>query len=255
MRHKTSWQTVHSWYDKHQSEDGGYYHREVIFPKLLASIKLDENSRVLDLGCGEGILGRKLAKINHYVGIDASSGLIKKAKIKDSNKSHHYQVGDVTYDLKVSDSFTHAFFVLSIQNISNPKKALESAWKNLEEGGSLSLVINHPCFRIPQNSSWDIDLKANTQSRKLKRYLSPFRSAIKAHPSKKEFSETTLSFHYSLSNFFSYLKDVGFYVEDFIEVCSNRKSYGKKARAENFARAEFPLFLIMNCRKHSKLNK
>lgn len=254
MRNRTSWQSVHSWYDKHQKEGGGYYHREVILPKLLGALKLDENSRVLDLGCGEGILGRKLKEVPTYLGIDASAGLIKNAKLKDPNKEHRYQLGDVTRELKAPNHFTHAFFILSLQNIAHPKKALENVWNHLEEDGSLTLVLNHPCFRVPKHSSWGVDTQEKKQFRRLERYLSPFRTTIQAHPSQRDRSPATLSFHRPLSLFFTFLKEAGFCVEDFQELCSNKKSYGKMAKAENYARDEFPLFAVLHCRKVSKRN-
>lgn len=249
MRTKTSWQGVSSWYDAYHKDQGGYYHREVLLPRLKNLLKLDSDSSVLDLGCGEGILARQLPEDTDYLGIDASVSLIKSAKQKDRNRNHRYISGDITKDLEAKGGFSHALCVLAIQNVSNPKKVFSNASKHLEDRGSFTLVLNHPCFRIPKHSSWDFDPRQRIQSRKLDRYLSPTKIQIQAHPSQGERSANTLSFHRPLSYFFAALKEAGFYVEDFLELCSNKKSYGKMARAENFARGEFPLFLILHCKK------
>ncbi len=249
MHSNTSWQQVSSWYDAYHKDEGGYYHREVILPRIKKLITFNEECKVLDLACGEGILARHLPEGTVYLGIDDAPSLIKTAKEKDKNPKHQYLVGDVTEDLKAPLHFTHALCILALQNISIPKKVLVNASKHLTKDGYFTLVLNHPCFRIPKHSSWDIDQKNQTQSRVLKRYLSPTKIQISTHPSKQEKSEQTVSFHRPLSYYFEALKEAGFYVEELLELCSNKKSYGKMARAENFARNEFPLFLILHCKK------
>lgn len=253
MRSKTSWQSVSSWYDAYHKDEGGYYHREVILPRIKKLISFNEESKVLDLACGEGILARHLPKESTYFGIDDAPSLIKVAKEKDKSPNHQYVVGDVTRDLQAPLlHFTHALCILAIQNISIPKKVFANASKHLTQEGYFTLVLNHPCFRIPKHSSWNIDLKNQTQSRVLDRYLSPTKIQISTHPSQQEKSEQTVSFHRPLSYYFEELKEAGFYVEELLELCSNKKSYGKMARAENFARNEFPLFLVLHCKKISK---
>lgn len=248
MRQKTSWQSVHSWYNKHQKSEGGYYHREVILPKLLKVLDLKPGDKLLDLGCGEGILERKLPQGVTYVGVDASKGLLKMAKQKSTSSLSTFVFGDMTKPLNLDSDFSHMTLVLSLQNVSNPKAVFEQSKNYLTHGGSLTLVLNHPCFRIPKHSSWDFDNHHKVQYRRLDRYMSPFRVSIQAHPSKGEHSPSTVSFHRPLSFYFNLLKENGFYVEDFLEVTSNKKSYGKNASRENYARDEFPLFSILHCK-------
>ncbi len=58
---KTSWESSAKWYDSVVGETGRYYHENVIFPKLLRLMDLDKAfSSVLDLGCGQGVLLRKI---------------------------------------------------------------------------------------------------------------------------------------------------------------------------------------------------
>lgn len=69
------------------------------------------------------------------------------------------------------------------------------------------------------------------------------------HPSKKEKSEATYSFHYSLSYLSQFLYDGGFSIVRMEEWCLNKKSTGKKAKMEDFSRREFPLFLTILAKK------
>jgi hypothetical protein len=111
------------------------------------------------------------------------------------------------------------------------------------------IVLNHPCFRIPRQSSWKVDLENNTQFRRIDRYMSPMKIPIQAHPSKGASSASTLSFHYPLSAYIQWLNACGFVLESMEEWCSDKTSIGKNAKMENRCREEFPLFLALKAKK------
>ena len=171
----------------------------------------------------------------------------------NSNTNHQYKVHDVTSPITTKETFTHAVFVLSLQNIARADLAIKAASKVLEKEAQLVIVLNHPCFRIPKHSSWGFLEDHKGQYRRLDRYFSSFRSSLQTHPSKGDKSPTTLSFHRPLSEYIKYLKQAGFYLDDMLEICSNKKSYGKAAKSENFARKEFPLFLMLSAKKKNSL--
>ncbi len=251
MVRDTSWQKSSHWYDKHMKQDGGYNHRELILPQLTTLLNLSLDDSLLDLGCGQGILSRAIDPSIKYLGLDASKSLITSATKSNQSPHHHFKVQDVTLPLKTPTLFSHACFVLSLQNISNPKRALKNAASALKENGRLALVINHPCFRIPKHSSWEFLDNHKGQYRRVDRYLTPFKSSIQTNPSAGDKSPVTWSFHWPLSSYFKFLNEAGFAVDNTLEICSNRKSYGKAAASENFARKEFPLFMILSAFKRS----
>lgn len=240
----SSWQEVAGWYDSAVGYLGHTFHQEVIFPKLIPLLALQENDRVLDIGCGQGVLARKLPKQIAYLGIDASSELIARAKEYDKSPRHTFLVHDAVKPLS-QDNFSHAVFLLSLQNMENPKKVLENASQALMPKGKVFLILNHPCFRIPRQTSWGEDEKNKMQYRRINRYMTPLKIPITTHPSKKEASKTTLSFHYPLSSYTSWLYNAGLSILFMEEWVSEKKSSGKKARQENLARSEFPLFLLI----------
>ncbi|MDF2549274.1 MAG: hypothetical protein K0S07_341 [Chlamydiales bacterium] len=240
----TSWQKSSAWYDQIVGEKGHYYHQHVILPKILPLFKNPSEDSLLDLACGQGILGRQLPN-TPYQGVDLSSALIQKAKQYDQSPGHRYQVGDISKPLKIDATFSHASIILAIQNIREPLKAFQQAAKHLKPGGKLMLVLNHPCFRIPRQSSWEVDLPNQIQYRRINRYHSSMEIPIQTHPGQKEQSENTLSFHHPLSEYFRWLKEAGFVVELLDEWYSDKESEGGRARMENASRFEIPLFLFL----------
>lgn len=241
----TSWQKVSHWYQKTVGESGSFFHKEVILPRSLALLHLQSSSRLLDLACGQGVLSRALPNIEFYQGFDLSPELIKEADKLNHQPKHHFQVADVTKPLPISFSeFSHGTIILALQNIAEPDKVIHNFSRHLSIGGKLLLILNHPCFRIPRQSSWEIDNKNKIEYRRLNRYLSPLRIPITAHPGRSK-SPLTWSFHEPLSYYFKLLKVNHFVVTDLEEWTSPKESQGKAAKMENLARNEFPLFLAL----------
>ncbi|MEX0962064.1 MAG: class I SAM-dependent methyltransferase [Simkaniaceae bacterium] len=248
MKKDSSWESVSSWYDSLVSTDGHYFHQHVIFPKLLPLIT-GKNLKVLDLGCGQGPLARKLPNATEYLGIDLSPSLIQFAKSKNPNPKIKFMCADATKPLKLEKDFTDAFMILCLQNMKNPEGALKNAYKALAPQGRLFLVLNHPAFRIPRQSHWGVDEIRKIQFRRLDCYLSELEIPIQKSPSMGEKSATTLSFHKPLSKWSELLFTSQFLIEKIEEWTSDKVSTGKKARMEDRARKEFPLFLTFICQK------
>jgi hypothetical protein len=125
----------------------------------------------------------------------------------------------------------------------------KNAHDHLAPDGKLLLILNHPCFRIPKQSSWEIDEENRIQYRRINRYLSSFKAPIQMNPSQKESSSVTWSFHHSLSYYSECLFHNGFAILKIEEWISDKRSVGKKAGMENRAREEFPLFLAILAKK------
>lgn len=247
----SSWEKVAPWYDKSVGEKGHYYHQSVIIPNLLRLIAKSSHVKLLDLGCGQAVLSRSLPDEFHYCGVDLSESLIQSAKQRSRNKNHQFLIRDLSENIELPEKdFTHATMLLSLQNIPHPLSALKNGAAHLQEGGRLILVLNHPCFRIPRQSSWEIDEKKKLQFRRLDRYLTPLEVPIAAHPGSDK-SEQTISYHFPLSSYTSMLQEAGFVIELMEEWCSDKESVGKAAKMENFSRKEFPLFLAVIAKKTS----
>ena len=242
QRHQTSWEEVSDWYDKIVGDQGHEYHKHVIFPYLLKLLKTKRRDRkLLDLGCGQGVFSKLIHANYEYLGLDVSDSFIKIAKKNNKDPRLSYIRQDICNEFSLNEDFTDALFVLSFQNLENPKAALINAKKHLKQGGRLILILNHPCYRIPRQSSWIFD-EQNKQARRIDSYMSPLKIPIEMHPGKKK-SAVTYSYHHSLTDIFALLKSAGFVVTDINELCSHKKSTGKYAKRENNARNQFPLFM------------
>jgi ubiquinone/menaquinone biosynthesis C-methylase UbiE len=247
----TSWQKVSRWYQKSVGEKGQYYHQHVVIPGILGLLKLDKNAKLLDVGCGQGVLARAFPADLNYWGVDLSRDLIQFAQKQDHAAAHHYFVADATKKIPIPErNFTHAIFVLSLQNMSEPAAALRNVSEVLAPGGELILVLNHPTFRIPRQSSWGVDDSKKTQYRRIDRYLSAMKIPIEANPGQKQKrSVVTWSFHFPLSEYAKFLREAGFAITHLEEWNSDKSSEGKAAKMENRSRSEFPLFLTIVARK------
>lgn len=241
---KTTWESVSGWYDEIVAAEGHFYHKEVILPALLPYLK-EKDAKIIDLGCGQGILERQIPKEVEYLGVDGAKSLIAAAQKRTKGKNHSFFVQDLTKPLQVEKKFTHAVFLLSLQNMADSTAALKNARAALIKGGKLLLVLNHPCFRIPRQSHWGVDEGKKLQFRRLDSYMSPMEIPIQQKPSKGKKSVVTYSYHLPLSGLMHCLKEAGFAITSMEELCSTKKSTGGKSKMENRARKEFPLFLLI----------
>ena len=245
----TSWSPVAKWYSGIVGEGGHYFHEHVILPNLKNLIDPKGGETVLDVGCGQGVYARSLAHNVDYTGIDISKELIIEAKKLTKNNKHIYYVADATKGMPVPESsFDHAVCILAIQNTKDGSLLIENASRALKEKGDFVIVMNHPSFRIPRQSSWGKDEAQKLEYRRVNRYLSPLEIPINAHPGLSD-SPMTWTYHNPLEYYVKALKSAGMMITDLEEWTSDKVSIGKAGKAENRARSEFPMFLALRAVK------
>jgi ubiquinone/menaquinone biosynthesis C-methylase UbiE len=246
---KDSWQKVAPWYNKiTRGGEGHYYHEHVVIPGVIRLLDLKDDSKLLDIACGNGVLAKNIPNNIEYTGVDISPALINEAKRIDHNPKYNYIVADATKPLSIPSDFTHAAIVLSLQNISNPFAILHNVSKLTTENCKLVIVLNHPAFRIPRQSSWGIDPDRKIQYRRIDKYMSPMEIPIRMNPSDPR-SQQTMSYHFPLSDYSKMLKDAGFVIDLIEEWTSDKESVGRAGRMENRSRAEIPLFMAIKAIK------
>lgn len=251
-RENSSWEPVSDWYNKVVGKTGHYYHEHVILPKLakIFSEQKTPSFSLLDLACGQGILSRNIPKEAHYQGVDAAASLIQSAKKMSKNKNHAFMVADLTKPLNLDKKdFDIGMILLALQNIPDAEQVMKTAAAHLKKGARFVIVLNHPCFRIPRQTSWQVDEPKKIQYRRIDRYMSPLTIPIQAHPSQGNTSSETFSYHRNLTDYSQMLKGSGFAIEYLDEWCSDKQSTGSKAKMENRSRDEIPLFLAIIARK------
>lgn len=237
-----NWDSSESWYTSCVGEKGHYYHQAVVLPNALRLLGKIES--LLDLGCGQGVLARHLNETIDYCGVDLSKSLVDSAK--KLCKGRNFIVADATESLPVEKKDFHAAaMILSLQNMENGSGAIRSAGEHVRKGGKLLIVLNHPCFRIPRQSGWGIDEQMKLQYRRVNTYMSTQKIPIQTNPGKGENSATTFSYHHPLTDYTKWLQNEKFSIRSIEEWCSDKKSEGIKAKMEDRARKEIPLFLAI----------
>lgn len=245
MAKNTAWSKVAKWYDKHLQGDS--YHGNVIIPgvKRLLQHHTSPGAELLDLACGQGIFAAEAARLGYKViGVDLAATLIDIARKRLPRVIFH--VADA-HNLKMlpNDSIAVVVCILALQNMDNLSQVFGEVGRVLKPNGKFIFVLNHPYFRIPRLTSWGEDLERKIQYRRIDHYLSPTKIPITAHPGKSD-SAITWSFHLPLESYVKFLAASKMSVIDLEEWTSHKVSEpGPKAKTENTARQEFPLFMAV----------
>jgi trans-aconitate methyltransferase len=122
----TSTQTWHS----------GNYHKHAAFvPELgkglLDLLTIDRSARVLDLGCGDGVLTEQLVQRGYDVlGVDASEAMVRAARARGLNA----QVLD-GHALSFDNEFDAVFSNAALHWLTRPDEAIAGAHRALRRGG------------------------------------------------------------------------------------------------------------------------
>ncbi len=246
----TSWGKVAGWYDDLLETDESTYQKTLILPNLIRLLEIKKGETILDLACGQGFFSRELHKAGAKVmGLDISEELVKIAQ-KSSPKEIQFFVSSADKLALIKDgSVDKITLILAVQNIENVKDTFSECTRVLKPSGSFYIVMNHPAFRVPKKSSWGWDEKNSIQYRRIESYLFESKIEIDMHPGERKM-EKTVSFHRPLQYYFKNLSKAGLCVVALEEWNSNKTSNsGPRARAENLARKEIPLFLFLEAKK------
>jgi len=246
----TSWGKVAPWYDDLLESGEGTYQSDLILPNALRLLAPKKGEKVLDLACGQGFFTREIFKAGaNVVGADISKELIELAK-KQSPKEIEYTVTPADKLRFLANGSVEAILcVLAIQNMKNVPSVFAECSRVLKSGGRMVFVLNHPAFRIPKRSGWEMDKEKKIQYRRVDEYISESESEIAMHPGALP-SVATVSFHHPLQFYFKAMHKAGLAVCRLEEWISNKQSQpGPNAGAENKARKEFPLFMAIEARK------
>lgn len=109
---------------------------EYVKKQAIKALNIKPNSKVLDLCCGSGDLGRIIKKIQpscDVIGIDFSQNMIELASKKNPNIT--YRQMDVTSLAFEKNSFDYIVMGFGLRNIPQKNKALEEIYRTLKTEG------------------------------------------------------------------------------------------------------------------------
>ena len=129
---------ANDWTNKHpQNED-----REKI-KRLLNKLCLDKAQRILDIGCGTGVLFPYLANLcngdTRIIAIDYAPSMAKLAQ-KNSNGKIRLVCGDVQSLSFIKDSFDKIIAFHVFPHIHDKINALHECWRILKSEGELAII-------------------------------------------------------------------------------------------------------------------
>ncbi len=130
-------------YDALKSSGVSIAHKYLLIPNLLRVLPDVNGKRVIDLGCGTGIISSLLVKKGAEVtGIDISKNMIKIAKTRV--KGARFLVGDIENMDLPSGYFDIGVCVLTMDYISDMKRVLREINRVLKKSGTLILIVRNP---------------------------------------------------------------------------------------------------------------
>jgi len=114
----------------------GSAHQKEWGKRIISELSISGNESILDLGCGDGIVSKELARLVQHgrvLGIDASDNMIKKARqLKEANLS--FALTNIN-DLDFQDEFDLIFSNATLHWIKDHEKLLSNCYCALRRGG------------------------------------------------------------------------------------------------------------------------
>lgn len=242
-----------AWYDEKQGDSGDLWHRTLIDPGLFARLgSIPSGARVLDLGCGNGYIARRLARAGaRVVGIDSSPELIERARAREAADplGIAYRTADAA-DLSGFDdrSFEIGVSNMSLMDIADAAGAIREVSRVLMPEGRFVFSISHPCFDVDSRSAWQVEvaLGAPTVFRRVAGYREPHSDTYGWElPDGRRFR--TVGYHRPLSWYVKELRASGFVVLDIEEPAPEPTFEGRRIQREWIE--QIPLHLVIEARR------
>lgn len=152
------WNAVADRWFRRYSEFGDLNRQYIIDPAVLGMLGDVAENRILDAGCGNGYLCRRLAKRGaEMVGVDLSTRAIELAERAEQEAPLNiaYHIGSLGHLSMCADAaFDAVVSNLVLQDLQDLDGALRELHRVLKPGGQLVFSIMHPCFSSPPVHGW-----------------------------------------------------------------------------------------------------
>ena len=232
------WETHAGWWQEYFTEGADPEYEEQILP--LADVHLAGFRRVLDVGCGEGQMARRVAALGaEVVGVDGSWAQIAEARRRGGGPT--YLRGTATALPVASGSVDAVTACLVLEHVEPFEPAIDEIARVLVPGGCFVLFLNHPLLQAP-GSGWVDDHILGEQYWRLGPYLPDDESMEEVAPGVR------LPFmHRPLGRYINVMAERGLLIEHMDEP---PPSPGFVARAPEYGEAaSIPRLMVLRTRK------
>lgn len=246
------WSELAEWYDAKQGDDGDPWHHDLIDPPLIALVGEVRGLRLLDLACGNGYLARRFARQGASVAaVDASAPIVALAQARERSDplGISYAAGDAAAIPSLADGTIDVVYSnMALMDMPDAVGPIREVARLLKPGGRFVASLCHPCFDVPDASSWLWERKdfRTTVSRRVGNYRRPFASSsLWIVPDRPEFR--TMSYHRPLSWYVRELWAAGLAVTAMEEPGASDAFLAAPPQREGIR--DVPLHLVLEARK------
>ena len=233
------WETHASWWQRHFTGGVDPEYEEQILP--LAEEHLAGARHVLDVGCGEGQLARRVARPGaSVVGVDPTAGQLTTAAARGGGV--RYVRGGAEALPFPAGRFDGVVICLTLEHLEPFEPAVHEMARVLAPGGVFCCFLNHPLLQAP-GSGWIDDHILEEQYWRVGPYLPDDVAMEEVAPGIR------LPFmHRPLSRYINVMADRGLLVEHMEEP---PPPPGFVAQAPEYVEAAtIPRLLLLRARKH-----
>lgn len=147
------WNRKAEFWDALHGDRGNWFHRRLIEPTALQLLELRPSEAVLDIGCGNGALARRLGELGARVtAFDFSEELIRLAKARNRADSGgvEYHIIDATDEAAMLalgiGRFNAVTCTMTLMDIPTIDPLFRAAARLLRAGGRFVFSTQHPAF-------------------------------------------------------------------------------------------------------------
>jgi SAM-dependent methyltransferase len=161
------WEKGADWWQRNFTEGADPEYEDQILPMVEHYAR--GARRVLDIGCGEGQVGRRLAGLGaEVVGLDPTDSQIREARNRGGLSgylrafAHQLPCRDAQFDMVV--------LCLAIEHVQPFEAAIQEVARVLMPGGRFLLLLVHPLLQSP-GSGWVEDINSGDHFWRVGSYL------------------------------------------------------------------------------------
>jgi SAM-dependent methyltransferase len=174
-----AWETHAGWWQREYTDGADPEYEEQILP--LVDRHLAGTARVLDVGCGEGQVARRIAALGagFVAGVDPTAAQLAVARERGGGPRY---VRAAAEGLPwATGAFDAAVVCLVLEHVDPFEPALSEIARVLARGGKFVLLLNHPLLQTPE-SGFVIDHDLGEQYWRLGPYLPDDRALEEVAP-------------------------------------------------------------------------
>ena len=208
MDNEAQWEQHAGWWQREYSAGADPEYEDQILPLVAAHVR---GARlVLDIGCGEGQVARRLASLGAtVVGVDPTASQLSTARARAGGP--HYLRARAEGLPCASRAFDTVVLCLALEHIDAFETAIHEVARVLEPGGRFVLVLCHPLLQAP-GAGWIDDQIVGEQYWRVGTYLDEERVFDEVAP-----GVDLLFIHRPLSRYVHAMGEAGLLIDDMIE--------------------------------------